>query len=230
LDQRFADIEQNAEFFQTILEHNGLASLVSFSKSQKLVVYNESKKLGSILLEPSSNKYQFKLLTGSGKANGFVIEGEVDQNGNVTVSKRQSTFLTCPVCLAVNTLIDTPDGSIPVQDLRKGMWIWTLDALGIRRAADVIDSIRRPVPVDFMILHLVLDDKRSLYVSASHPMTNGRGVGTLHVGDTLDGARVLIAEEVSYASDSTYDVLPSGDTGLYWANGILLKSSLRIDP
>jgi hypothetical protein len=32
---------------------------------------------------------------------------------------------------------------------------------------------------------------------------------------------------VRYAADQTYDLLPAGDTGLYWANGVLLGSSLR---
>lgn len=46
------------------------------------------------------------------------------------------------------------------------------------------------------------------------------------MGDVLDGALVATVEYVPYNSGATYDLLPSGSTGLYWANGILLKSTL----
>ena len=49
----------------------------------------------------------------------------------------------------------------------------------------------------------------------------------LKVGDTLDGARVTLIERQPYAGTRTYDLLPSGDTGFYWANGILVGSSLK---
>jgi hypothetical protein len=33
-------------------------------------------------------------------------------------------------------------------------------------------------------------------------------------------------ERVAYAEPETYDVLPAGATGCYWANGILVGSTL----
>jgi hypothetical protein len=36
-------------------------------------------------------------------------------------------------------------------------------------------------------------------------------------------------ENVIYNTGATYDLLPSGETGLYWANGVLLKSTLSTD-
>jgi hypothetical protein len=33
-------------------------------------------------------------------------------------------------------------------------------------------------------------------------------------------------ERAAYGQPATYDVLPAGDTGFYWANGILLASTL----
>ena len=42
----------------------------------------------------------------------------------------------------------------------------------------------------------------------------------------VDGARVASAERVRAAGSATYDVLPDGGTGIYWANGILLQSTL----
>ncbi|MDO9065524.1 MAG: hypothetical protein Q7U96_00370, partial [Chloroflexota bacterium] len=55
---------------------------------------------------------------------------------------------------------------------------------------------------------------------------NGRALGDYRAGDVLDGAMVIQVEYLDYEDSETYDVLPSGTTGLYWANGVLLKSTL----
>jgi len=43
----------------------------------------------------------------------------------------------------------------------------------------------------------------------------------------LDGAHVTLVERVTYHGGSTYDLLPSGGTDFYWANGILMGSTLK---
>jgi hypothetical protein len=40
---------------------------------------------------------------------------------------------------------------------------------------------------------------------------------------------VTVVEHVIYKGGATYDLLPGGSTGLYWANGILLKSTLAVN-
>jgi hypothetical protein len=47
------------------------------------------------------------------------------------------------------------------------------------------------------------------------------------MGVTLDGARITGFEGLAYKGVETYDLLPSGDTGYYWANGILMGSTLK---
>jgi hypothetical protein len=59
---------------------------------------------------------------------------------------------------------------------------------------------------------------------------DGRALGTLSIGDTVDGASVIRADPVPYAREFTYDILPGGDTGGYWANGIPLGSTLFSAP
>jgi hypothetical protein len=49
----------------------------------------------------------------------------------------------------------------------------------------------------------------------------------LQVGNLLDGGRIVRQERQAYEGLATYDVLPSGDTGWYWANGILMGSTLQ---
>jgi hypothetical protein len=42
----------------------------------------------------------------------------------------------------------------------------------------------------------------------------------------VDGSKVTLWELVPYQGSRTYDLLPAGATGQYWANGILLSSTL----
>ena len=48
----------------------------------------------------------------------------------------------------------------------------------------------------------------------------------LQAGDALDGSTITRWELVPYTEVRTYDLLPAGATGYYWANGILLASTL----
>jgi len=49
------------------------------------------------------------------------------------------------------------------------------------------------------------------------------------VGDRVDGATVVAATTVRLTDGGTYDLLPSGPTGTYWADGVLLGSTLFAD-
>jgi len=57
-------------------------------------------------------------------------------------------------------------------------------------------------------------------------MVDGHPIGKLRVGDILDGSRVLSVDLLAYPGYATYDLLPAGDTGFYWADGILIASTL----
>jgi hypothetical protein len=50
------------------------------------------------------------------------------------------------------------------------------------------------------------------------------------LGDALDGSTITRWDLVPYSGDRTYDLLPSGLTGTYWAGGILLSSTLAPRP
>ena len=60
-----------------------------------------------------------------------------------------------------------------------------------------------------------------------HPLTDGRRAGDLAAGDVYDGAVVFSSDRVVYTGGRTFDVLPAGQTGFYWANGVLLASTLH---
>jgi hypothetical protein len=134
------------------------------------------------------------------------------------------------VCLPPSARIDTPRGAIEVSSLRRGDLIWTLDARG-RRVAEPIVRVRSiAAPEDHEVLRMTLDDGRAVAGSAGHPTADGRSLGALAIGATLDGAVVVAIDALPLGGDATWDVLPDGPTGTYWADGVLLGSTLADAP
>ena len=224
--QRFPELQVNIEEFDAILEHNNMAGLSSFADDQKLLIYREHKRLAAIPFELSGEGYRFQIQQAKTEGQGELITGQIDGQGAITVQQREPSFAACPICLAAGTLIDTPGGPIPVQDLRAGTLVWTRDRAGERVARPVMQTSRVAVPASHQVVHVVLDDGRELRVSPGHPTTDGRWVGNLRVGQALDGAKVLSVGREPYTGLATYDLLPAGETGFYWANGILIASTL----
>ena len=132
----------------------------------------------------------------------------------------------CPICLAGGVMIDTPEGLVAVEDLRPGMIVWSADSEGQRIAVPIIQVSKTPVPASHRVLEITLSDGRNLTASAGHPTTDGRILGELRVGDILDGAKITSIFTLNYDQTYTYDILPAGPTGFYWADGVLVASSL----
>jgi hypothetical protein len=224
--QHFPEIRANTEEFQAILDHNGLSGLGSFTDAQKLQIYGDYKKLAAIAFEAAPGGYQFQLRTADGKQ-GLVVEGVIDGKGRIDVQSKTPTLATCPICLAAWTLIDTPSGPVPVTELKVGRLVWTEDASGRRVAAPVLQVASVQVPATHEVIHVVVSDGRQVWASPGHPTADGRRLGDLQIGDPLDGGRIVRFERVRYGLAATYDLLPAGGTGRYWADGILLGSTLE---
>jgi hypothetical protein len=225
--QRFPELQANQEEFQAILNQNGLAGVTSFTDDQKLLIYREHKKLNAIYFELVGDKFQFQIQTGSEGQEGFVIKGTIDGSGSIDIQERTPGFPACPICLAAGTLIDTPHGAVSVEELRVGDQVWTMDEAGERVSAVILKTGNVRVPATHQIIHVILSDGRELWASPGHPTSDGRRVVDLKVGNVLDGARVNVVERLRYQGTATFDILPSGSTGFYWANGILLGSTLK---
>ncbi len=178
---------------------------------------------------PRDQGYPVTLRIGEVVSNGCTITLTLIRiEGNIAIFARKTDFnRICPICLAGNTLIDTPSGLVLVKDLQVGMSVWTTDKIGQRVFAVVTKTSKVPVPPTHQMVHLVLNDGRELFVSPRHPTVDGRTVGDLVAGDLYNDASVVSAERVPYRESATYDILPSGGTGFYWANGILVGSTLR---
>ena len=226
----FPDMQKDRDTFNAIVRHTQLANVTDFTADQKLVIYNEFQRLKAISFDPVGDRQHFALAFAdqSDPKKTVFIEGTIDQYGAIQVSKRESRGpLNCPICLAAGTLIDTPAGPVRVEDVQPGMPVWTADATGRRLVARVERTTRTPVPPTHAVMHIRLQDGRELYASPGHPSASGRPLGEVVVGDIVDGSMVVIAQRERYAADATFDLLPSGPTGMYWANGVLLRSTLK---
>ena len=225
--QRFAEIQANQEEFQAILAHHSLSGSTNFTPEQIRLIYNDYKRLNALYFELAGDSYQFLILTGSNEKQGIAIKGTIDGKGSIVVQDKRPGFLNCPICLAVGTLIDTPRGAVRVEDVQVGDQVWTKNEAGERVIGVILRTGNVRVPATHQIIHLALSDRRELWASPGHPTADGRKLADIKVGDLLDGARVTLVERMSYSGKTTYDLLPSGDTGFYWADGILMGSTLK---
>ncbi len=232
--QAFPNIQNDRETFAAIAKRLGLGKITEFSDEQKLSVYREYKKLRwAIRFEPQGEKYKFAIgvpqnpSTKARTTSGFRVNGVIDSQGQITILTKEPAIFTCPICLAAGTRIATPTGPIAVKDLRSGMLVWTLDAHGKRVAQPIDRTAAVAVAPHHPMIHLVLKDGRELWASLGHPTTEGQTIGQLKQDAVYDGAKIDYTEVVPYEDAKTYDLLPAGDTGFYWANGILLASTLR---
>jgi hypothetical protein len=225
--QRFAEVQANQEEFNSILTHLNLSSVTDFSDDQMLQIYQEHKKLAAIKLTLDQAGYQFQLQSAKGEGEGVLIRGLIDPQGLITVEEKTPVIATCPICLAEGTLIDTPSGPVPVERVYPGLQVWTQDRHGLRVAATVLKAGYTLVPSGHQVVHLVLQDGRQVWASPGHPTVQGTELGNLRLGDLLDGSPVASIERLNYSGRATFDLLPAGDAGNYWANGILVASTLH---
>jgi hypothetical protein len=195
-----------------------------------LLIYREHKKLNAIFFEVVGDRYQFQIQTGVEGEQGSLLTGTIDANGSIDIQKEESSFPTCPICLAAGTLIDTPHGAIAVENLQMGDPVWTMNAEGERLPGKIRKLGSMHVPSNHQVIHIRLSDGRELWASPGHPTAGGQRLGDVHLNDLIDGARVILVDHVPYRGSKTYDLLPSGDTGFYWANGVLMGSTLAEHP
>lgn len=223
----YPKIRAQADLYSAILAHEHLPA-GDLTTPEQVTVYRANKLLNALSLAQSGNEYAFEYrATSQGQAPIELVKGSVRVDGTVTVaSKTPSGRPNCPICLAASTLIATPGGSVRVVDVKVGMLVWTATTGGERVAAPVVEVGSIQVPAGHMMVHLVLADGRELLASPGHRTADGRALGSLAAGDALDGSTIKLRELVPYTSDRTYDLLPAGATGTYWANGILLSSTL----
>jgi hypothetical protein len=166
--EQFPIISANTVEFSAILAHLGLPGKSEYSDEEKLQIYREHKKLTyAVQITSSGNLYDFSLRVGEGQ--GEKIVGTITKSGVITILDQEPSINTCPICLTKGTLIDTPGGPVPVEQLCEGMAIWTVSDSGKRIAAVVVKTIMTSVPSPFQVVKVELNDGRSVTAAWSHP-------------------------------------------------------------
>jgi hypothetical protein len=141
---------------------------------------------------------------------------------------------TCPVgcplciCAAPDTPISTPRGEVPIATLRPGDLVFSKGPNGVV-VVPVLRVNRAAVSHHFMA-RLTLETGAVLELSPRHPTADGREIGSLNVGERLDGVRIMAVERVPYDKPYTYDILADSPSGAYFAGGALIGSTLRESP
>ncbi|HEY7624030.1 MAG TPA: Hint domain-containing protein [Candidatus Limnocylindria bacterium] len=229
--QRLAEIQKDGPTFAAITAHLGVVATPPYSADDELAIYRAWKMLEAFRLDAAGAAYHFNgvfVSFGSPSTpSTFRVEGTIDRSGAITVaSSAPSQRPPCPICLARGTLIATPGGEAAVEELAVGDLVWTLDASGNLVLAPLVRVGQTPV-TGHHVVRLVLSDGRSVDVSPGHPTIDGRRIGDLRPGDTYAASMVASAELVAYDADATFDLLPAGPTGVYFAGGVPLGSTLR---
>ncbi len=141
---------------------------------------------------------------------------------------------TCPqgcpgcVCAAPDTPIATPAGERAIRDLRAGDEVYSVDRG--RLAVVRIAAVQKNPVHRHRVVRVALSDGKVLRISPRHPTADGRSFGDLRAGETFGAARIERAELVDYPEAFTYDILPSSDSGSYFAGGVLIGSTMAPAP
>jgi len=216
---------QDATSFDAIVHHEKLDAAHLTAADDRRIV-QQVQVLQALPLQADGQLFRFDYI--AGRPSPEHVVGTIDDHGVISLESHDPTQFPgrggCPICLAATTRIATPDGPILVSDLRAGMLVWTVDA-GKRVAAPIAIVRYTPAPFGHRVIRVVLADGRAVVASPGHPTGDGRRVGELNPGDLLNGSRVATINVLPYSGD-TWDLLPLSSTGTYWADGVLLGSTL----
>ena len=218
--------DQGSPEAQAIIAQHGYRE--PLSAPQRLAAYRDHKKLAVIVMRPVSNGFEYELSIGApGGEPDQTVVGVVALDGTVHERSRRPRRGGCPICLEAGTRIATPGGDVPVTLIRPGEVVWTTNANGHRVAAPVERVVRPATPGAHLMLRLALSDGRVLVAAGAHPAADGGYLRQLHPGQRYDGATVISVGWTTSTAPATFDLLPAGPTGTYWADGILVGSTLK---
>jgi hypothetical protein len=227
-DTEYPRIVANLPTYLAIIRHERLPP-TPLTHEDVVAVYRAWLKLNAVQLRWRNGYYEFELFPGPSPSEQLrnAILGKVDLAGRVYDVHHGADFGACPICLISTTPIATPDGSLPVSRIAVGMHVWSLDASGHRIDVGVARVVVRIDAPGSELIHLTLADGRELTASAPHRLADGRTLGSLRIGDPVDGAHVIAVRPIPDIDGRTYDLLPSSETGEYWAGGVLLQSTMH---
>ncbi len=127
-----------------------------------------------------------------------------------------------PLCLSPDTRIKTPGIQKRIADIKVGDKVISENGEIVK-----VKKIVRVEAKKHKILQVTFNDTTVLEVSPGHPIGDGEEFNDLKVGRYLDGRMVIKIKKVPYYYQYTYDILPDSKSGKYYANGILVGSTLK---
>jgi hypothetical protein len=129
------------------------------------------------------------------------------------------------LCAAPTTKIATPSGEVEIAQLQVGDWVYSVHNGAIE--AVPVQQVSSTEVVRHHVTRVTLDSGAVLEISPGHPTADGRAFGGLEAGDHLDEHSVVLsATLVPFEYPRTHDILPASDTGTYFADGVLIGSTL----
>jgi hypothetical protein len=138
---------------------------------------------------------------------------------------------TCPrgypqsVCADPDTMVATPEGERRIAEIAVGDPVYSVEGQSI--VVVPVRQVRRTPVSGHRVVRVTLETGRSLALSARHPTAEGGTIGELGAGSSLDGVTVVAVELVSYEHEFTHDILPDSESGVYFASGVAIGSTLR---
>ena len=127
-----------------------------------------------------------------------------------------------PICCSPDTKIRTDSEQKRIADIKKGEIVLTDDGKAVR-----VKKVSKTPVKNHKVLKVLLNDGTVLEISPGHPTADGRKFKDLKMRDILDGRLVVEVKLIPYIYSHTYDILPDSKSGNYYANGVLIGSTLK---
>lgn len=127
-----------------------------------------------------------------------------------------------PICCSPHTMILTPKGQVDIENIKRGDYV-----ISDRGEPAIVVKTSKVKVYNHKVVEVKLNDGTVLEISPGHPIGPGSiKFGSLKPGYKLDGRIVESAKLIPYKYSYTHDILPYSLTGNYYANGVLIGSSL----
>ncbi|MES0491265.1 MAG: Hint domain-containing protein [Leptospirales bacterium] len=126
-------------------------------------------------------------------------------------------------CNSPQTKILTSIGYIAIVDLKVGDMVMT----ETNQFVPVL-KISKVKATNHHVSLVHFDNGSVVQISPTHPLADGRFMGQLKPGDKVGTMHVVSAQLIFYEYEYTYDILPDSPSANYYAEGILLKSTISV--
>lgn len=153
-------------------------------------------------------------------------DGMTYSNGCVAKSRGVKSFTKgeCqnPNCLSPDTRIKTDGIQKRIADIKVGDIVISDDDNKVK-----VIKIKKIEAKKYKILKVEFNDGTILEISPNHPTSDGRLFKDLMMGDIVNNRIVIETKLIQYNYKYTYDILPDSEKGNYYANSVLVGSTLK---